>query len=330
MKLLQQQVKELSLLLEIQESDPEGFEDSLEAAGFSTYEDLVKAIAEANATIDRLTSAPAKSKEGGVEEEVSEEWLESLRARRSELLEKRQRRQLHKQELSQRRSAASSKRMKIISQLADDSVPKKGKKPVKDTFGMDDDDWTVYKEISKDGGGSDSEKEEAEVHEIDKVLEKHDPKHKISVVKFDPVSQSQLHLGVERCRVPEILYQPGMIGVDQEGLAEAVKDILHLHTPDVQSRMASNVFVTGGCSMLPNFEERLRNEVTAIRPFQSKFTVWGASDKQADGWRGAALWSRTNKQAFITRSEYQEIGPDYFKEHFASNRYIRTSGTCSQ
>lgn len=123
MKLLQQQVKELSLLLEIQESDPEGFEDSLEAAGFSTYEDLVKAIAEANATIDRLTSAPAKSKEGGVEEEVSEEWLESLRARRSELLEKRQRRQLHKQELSQRRSAASSKRMKIISQLADDSVP---------------------------------------------------------------------------------------------------------------------------------------------------------------------------------------------------------------
>ena len=30
--------------------------------------------------------------------------------------------------------------------------------------------------------------------------------------------------------------------------------------------------------MLPNFEERLRNEVTAIRPFQSKFTVWGACE----------------------------------------------------
>ena len=27
------------------------------------------------------------------------------------------------------------------------SSVEKGKKPVKDTFGMDDDDWTVYKEI---------------------------------------------------------------------------------------------------------------------------------------------------------------------------------------
>ena len=106
-----------------------------------------------------------------------------------------------------------------------------------------------------------------------------------------------------------------------------------------------NVFVTGGCSLLPNFEDRLHNEVMAIRPFGSDFTVWAAGknllftwsmvtsfvilvypsgDKQLDAWKGAALWSGKNKQSFVTNADYQENGTEYFKEHFASNHFVRT------
>lgn len=53
---------------------------------------------------------------------------------------------------------------------------------------------------SKDGGGSESEKDEAELMEIDKVLEKHDPKFKKTAMAAKPQMSSQLCLGVERFR----------------------------------------------------------------------------------------------------------------------------------
>lgn len=94
-----------------------------------------------------------------------------------ELMEQKRQRQLKKQELGRRRSAASQNRMRIISQLAEDSsgsvtiisdrpfllccgiagmfyvcvlcavAGKKSSKRKEDTFGMNDDDWNVYRAI---------------------------------------------------------------------------------------------------------------------------------------------------------------------------------------
>ena len=38
-------------------------------------------------------------------------------------------------------------------------------------------------------------------------------------------------------RVPELLYQPSLIGLDQCGLAEAVQLVLQYYPPEVQQRM---------------------------------------------------------------------------------------------
>lgn len=54
---------------------------------------------------------------------------------------------------------------------------------------------------------------------------------------WDPtdIAQSyQLHVNVERVRVPEVLFQPNIIGLDQAGLIETVNDIVK--TFDVNQR----------------------------------------------------------------------------------------------
>ena len=125
----------------------------------------------------KLTSL-ARSLAGDVspaqEVTVSEEWLRSLKERRmvsigeclrlklwvsdnycvchhhlQEILELKRKRQLKKQELGKRRSAASQNRMRIISQLgAEETLAgKKSKRNKEDTFGMNDDDWNVYRDI---------------------------------------------------------------------------------------------------------------------------------------------------------------------------------------
>ena len=65
-----------------------------------------------------------------------------------ELLEQRRQRRASRQELGKRRSAASQNRMRIISQLAEEAaVGKRSKRSKEDTFGMNDDDWNVYRAI---------------------------------------------------------------------------------------------------------------------------------------------------------------------------------------
>lgn len=58
-------------------------------------------------------------------------------------------------------------------------------------------------------------------------------------------------MGVESIRVPEILFQPSMIGVGEAGLSELIDFVLHLFTKEEQQILAENVYITGACSQIP-------------------------------------------------------------------------------
>lgn len=55
-----------------------------------------------------------------------------------------------------------------------------------------------------------------------------------SAGEFSPGEAHQLHVGVERLRAPEILFQPGMIGIEEAGLAETIAYVLKQYTPENQ------------------------------------------------------------------------------------------------
>lgn len=66
-------------------------------------------------------------------------------------MESKRQRHLKRAELGKRRSAASQNRMRIISNLGAEVAVKKGKVSTEDTFGMDDEDWNVYRTIVSGG-----------------------------------------------------------------------------------------------------------------------------------------------------------------------------------
>ena len=78
-----------------------------------------------------------------------EAWLGDLNKQRQDLLEKRAERRQRRADMTKRRTVASHHRMKILTALA--QGPKKNKV---DTFGKNDEDWDVYKEIVSGSGGS--------------------------------------------------------------------------------------------------------------------------------------------------------------------------------
>jgi actin-related protein 5 len=69
-------------------------------------------------------------------------------------------------------------------------------------------------------------------------------------------AEHQLHVAVERVRVPESLFQPALLGVDQAGLGETLRHVIAV-LKGPERACLENVFVTGGCARLPHMTVRI-------------------------------------------------------------------------
>jgi hypothetical protein len=106
--------------------------------------------------------------------------------------ERRTQRLKLKEALSDRRSAASKQRMKLLAQMGTGSM---------DGFGRSDADWDVYRKVTKgDGPDSDSEEEKVEIERIEQLIKEYRPDDAGSDTA-DQAALHRIHINVERIRV---------------------------------------------------------------------------------------------------------------------------------
>lgn len=127
-------------------------------------------------------------------------------------------------------------------------------------------------------------------------------------------------MNVERYRVPEVLFQPQMIGLDQSGITEIIATILKHQSPERTTATVSNVFLTGSHTFA-GMEARLERDLQMLMPQGAPVKIWRAADVQLDAWRGAAKWASVtvDSNCFITRHQYDEMGSGYLAEHQFGN-----------
>jgi len=283
-------------------------------------------------------------------EKDPETWLDERRAARQVMINRIRDRDRLKADLGNRKSLASQIRMKNIANLASDNPKKRRRGGDDDNFGADDNDWGIYRQIAT-GDQSDDEEEEdlsAGLKSIEAQLLKFDPTFTEQSTQeaqqdwtkslvhaflrgpwpFDPESQreaNQFHLNVERIRVPEVMFQPAIAGIDQAGIIEVAEDIItqRLSGAAYRDDMLKDIFLTGGYTLFQGFEERLRNELRAVLPADATLGVRKAQNPILDAWKGAAAWAGQphSRQSFVTRDEYLEKGGEYIKEHALGNAF---------
>ncbi|KAG0335027.1 Nuclear actin-protein involved in chromatin remodeling [Podila horticola] len=283
-------------------------------------------------------------------EKEPQQWLEEIHTKRQELVDKIKAKKQLREQLSDRRSHASQLRMKSIAALASDAPPPKRRRKGQDedTFGQDDDDWMVYREISREDDSEDEE-EANQLNEYESQLLKFDPNflHEHTMNAYTPKNSFlhyythglgpydpavgpsleqtyQLHLNVERVRVPEVFFQPGIIGLDQTGLVETIHDVLKRFDVQARQRLVQNIHVTGGMAQIPGLVDRLDFSIRSILPATpvKSYHVRRAQDCLLDAWRGAAMLGRDMERLgkiSVTRQEYDEYGGSYIKEHGLGN-----------
>lgn len=274
--------------------------------------------------------------------ENPELYLEQLRAKYKDLSEKVEQRKRLKTNgnhtngnnfsggvgRGERLNAAQRERMRLLTTAAFD----RGKG--EDTFGARDEDWQLYKLMSKDNDDDDEgpDQDEAEMARLSLRLQELDPTFvpKSEIVTSQPVELPRLRpltkedfqilLGVERFRCPEILFRPNWIAVDQAGLDEMTGVSIRRLSPvgqEVEERLTNSIFITGGSCLFPGMSKRLVAGIRMIRPCGSPIRVVKASDPVLDAWRGAAAYATAPQfltQTF-TRTDYYEKGEDWLRRY---------------
>ncbi|OBW69586.1 MAG: Thi4-domain-containing protein [Aureobasidium pullulans] len=330
-----------------EELDEEGIKQKRQQRLMKSNHDA-RARAKAEKEREKARVAEEERLDAERRETDTESWLQERRVARQNMIQRIKERDRLKADLGNRKSLASQMRMKNIANLASDNPKKRRRGGDDDTFGADDADWGIYRQIAT-GDQSDDEEEEdlgANLKSIEAQLLKYDPTFTEQSTQeaqqdwtksvlhsflrgpwpFDPESQrelNQIHLNVERIRVPEVIFQPGIAGIDQAGIVEIAEDIItqRLSGSSRRDDMLKDIFLTGGYTHFQGFEERLRNELRAVLPADIALGVRKAKDPILDAWRGAAEWAAkpTSRQSFVTRAEYHEKGADYIKEHNLGN-----------
>ncbi|KAG8439466.1 hypothetical protein GDO86_005614 [Hymenochirus boettgeri] len=127
-----------------------------------------------------------------------------------------------------------------------------------------------------------------------------------------------LRLTNERFAVPEILFHPSDIGIQEMGIPEAVVHSIHNLPEEMQPHFFKNIVLTGGNTLFPGFRERVYSEVRQLTPTDFDVAVILPENPITYSWEGGKLISENDdfEDMVVTRDEYEENGHAICEEKF--------------
>jgi len=118
-------------------------------------------------------------------------------------------------------------------------------------------------------------------------------------------------IGSSRFRAPEALFDPSMVGLEQEGIHKLIYNSIMKCDVDIRKDLYANIVLSGGSTMYPGIHDRVEKEVTALAPPSMKIKVVAPPERKYSVWIGGSILSSlsTFENMWITKEEYDESGP---------------------
>ena len=120
----------------------------------------------------------------------------------------------------------------------------------------------------------------------------------------------RVSIGNNRFKCPELLFQPFLGGIKSCGIHDALLNSLIKCNEVIRNYLYSNIFLTGGTSMLEGFLRRIDKEMYLRTNSRIDTRIFSSPERKYLTWIGgsimASLSSFQNK--FISKSKYEEYG----------------------
>lgn len=115
----------------------------------------------------------------------------------------------------------------------------------------------------------------------------------------------------ERFRIPEVLFQPSMLGKEAGGIHELLFKSITDSDIDIRRHLYSNIILSGGTTMFNGIEQRLKHEVVSLAPASVKVRVVAPEERKYSVWVGGSILAQLSsfQDSWCMKEEYEEMGP---------------------
>lgn len=127
-------------------------------------------------------------------------------------------------------------------------------------------------------------------------------------------------IGNERFTVPELLFTPSDIGLQEEGVPGTILQSIYSLPQGLCQPFLGNILVVGGSSKFPGLMKRLEDELRSMVSDEYVIRVAQAGDPLKNVWLGGARLARNEdvfKDLVVTKQEYLEHGDVWTRRQFA-------------
>lgn len=173
-----------------------------------------------------------------------------------------------------------------------------------------DDDFDAA--ISEDGSADDGEIRRPKKKKQKKISKK--AIEKVTAVpleksKAEEESEQVLLLERERFQIPEVIFNPGIIGLDDAPLHEIIRTSIEECDEHVRGLMWANICLVGGGAQMRGIKTRLEAELRPLAPSNTPLHIWTSKESTMD-----AIYGAQNILTAPTGSAVQRM----FKSHLLS------------
>ncbi|KJP89217.1 hypothetical protein AK88_01095 [Plasmodium fragile] len=121
---------------------------------------------------------------------------------------------------------------------------------------------------------------------------------------------SQILIGSERYRAPEILFNPSILGLEYLGLSELIVTSITRADMDLRRTLYSHIVLSGGTTMFHGFGDRLLNEIRKFAPKDITIRISAPPERKFSTFIGGSILASlaTFKKIWISKQEFDEYG----------------------
>ncbi|XP_060522899.1 actin-like [Cylas formicarius] len=120
-----------------------------------------------------------------------------------------------------------------------------------------------------------------------------------------------IHLGQERTQCPQALFDPTLVEqYESQGIHEMVYRSIMNCDIDLRRDFANNIVLSGGTTLLKDFEHRLKTELDTRVSLSMRISIMADKDRKYYVWRGGSILGSlsTFRNVCVSKKEYDEYG----------------------
>ncbi|KAK6735773.1 hypothetical protein RB195_018797 [Necator americanus] len=140
---------------------------------------------------------------------------------------------------------------------------------------------------------------------------------KLSLVENTPQA---ITINRERFALPELLFHPSDIGLNQMGVVEAIVESLSRCPVNLRAALVQNISLVGGCTRFRGFRERLISELRSYMDVDWCVNLADVSNPITHAWSCAAAAFTgdmvSEDRLFVSREEWNEHGEEILHKKF--------------